>query len=277
MKKLILIALFLFALSSVAAAAPLMEFDKGKVALDYTYRPSLDFSADAKIGGTLFGESGSISGSRNFDGDANLDLGITIGIGNKWGLQYRQYNPAGTIWSGSFGFGQNYAAMSTAEYDPVTINLGFEGKIRSDEFNLLYGFDKNWAAFVGVVRNSAGIKTSLSGSGYGYSGSLTIPELWSEEKNHFHFGVVGSYKIADKTNLWGLASFGGDYRNWEAGVSYDIGKDLQLNVNYRDTKFDKFKFAGVNFNTPDPANSTAIDVTSDVTVKGWGFGITYKF
>ncbi|MDT8903214.1 hypothetical protein [Anaeroselena agilis] len=95
----------------------------------------------------------------------------------------------------------------------------------------------------------------------------------------FHFGVVGSYNIAKKTNLWGLASFGSDYRNWEAGLSYDLGKDVQFNVSYRDTKFDALKFAGGNINPPAGSvySASNASVTTDVTVKGWGFGLTYKF
>lgn len=281
MKKITLIALFIFALTSVAAAAPLMEFDKGKVGIDYTYRPSLDFKATGTVSGTIEGESGSISGSRDFSGDANLDLGLTIGIGNRWAIQYRQYNPKGEIWSGTFGFnlpqtGDYQPTAVTTDGHDVNIGLAFTGKIRADEYNLLYGLNKNWAAFVGVVTTKAGIETGLSGSGGGVSGSLSIPELWSEDKNHFQFGVVGSYKIAPKTHFWGLASFAGDYRNWEAGISYDVGKDIQFNVNYRDTKFDKFKFGSLSV-SEGGSNIVSGKVTSDVTVKGWGFGLTYKF
>ncbi len=272
MKKITLIALLVFAFTSVASAAPLMEFDKGKVALDYTFRPSLDFSATGNVSGYIgdigswgINESFSFSGSRDFDGDANLDLGLTFGIGNKWALQYRQYNPSGTIWSGSF------------DIEGATVNLGFDGKIRSDEFNLLYNLNKNWNAFVGAVRYKGGVKTNLSGSYSDWSAGLSIPELWSDDQDTIQFGVVGSYKIAKKTNLWGLASFGSDYRNWEAGLSYDLGKDVQFNVSYRDTKFDGLKFAGAHITAPAGYESSHAGVTTDVTVKGWGFGLTYKF
>ncbi|MDT8903215.1 hypothetical protein [Anaeroselena agilis] len=103
--------------------------------------------------------------SRNFDGDANLDFGLTFGIGNKWALQYRQYNPAGTIWSGRVidnSWSENEGLCKYNEY----VALSFEGKLRSDEFNLMYSLNKNWAAFAGVVRSSASIKTTGS---YGYS------------------------------------------------------------------------------------------------------------
>lgn len=270
MKKITLVALFIFALTSVAAAAPLMEFDKGKVALDYTYRPSLDFKAGGRIAGTAFGDPVNIGGARSFDGDANLDLGLTFGIGNRWAIQYRQYNPQGNIW------GYNGPVPIYINDSQPTINVGFDAKIRTDEYNLLYSLNKNWAAFVGAVTTKAGVKSSLGGSLGSDSASLTIPELWSEDKNHFQFGMVGSYKIGDKTHFWGLASFGSDYRNWETGLSYDIGKDLQFNVNYRNTKFDKFKFAGLNVNY-ESSSVISLDATGDVTVKGWGFGLTYKF
>lgn len=285
MKKITLIALLIFALTSVASAAPLMDFEKGKVALDYTFRPSLDFSADAGLRGTWFGES--ISGARishDFDGDSNLEFGLTFGIGNRLALQYRQFNPTGTIWSGPVAqWGGEPQKVGIAATDTSTgsnyIALNFDGKIRAEEYNLLYGFNKNWAGFVGAVRYKGGVAASGSASICGTSIGLTIPELWSEDKDVFHVGVVGSYKIAKKTNLWGLASFGDDYRNWEAGLSYDLGKDLQFNVSYRDTQFDKLKFAGLGITPPSgseiPASSVAVD--TDVNVKGWGFGLTYKF
>ncbi len=253
MKKITLIALFLFALTSVASAAPLMDFDKGKVAIDYTFRPSLDFAGQANLSGHIGSISGAIGLSRDFDGDSNNEFGLTVGIGNKWGLQYRQYNPTGNIWSGSIS----------------TVNLNFDAKIRTDEFNLLYGFNKNFAGFIGVARTQAGISAAANGT----FGSITIPELWSEHRNNFQIGFVGSYKIADKTHFWGLASVSSDYRNWEAGVSYDISKDLQFNLSYRDTRYEKLKFASVNLTSPD----VGVDLTTDVTVKGLGVGLTYKF
>lgn len=276
MKKITLIAIFLFALTSVAAAAPLMDFDKGKVAIDYTFRPSLDFNATGNISGQFFGQPISgLSGSRDFSGDSNLELGLTVGIGNRWALQYRQYNPTGNIWS---------PRISNPEDPKQYIAASFDAKIRSDEYNLLYSLNKNWAAFAGVVRAKGGVATSASaslalGEGEYWSGGLTIPELWSKDKNIFQFGVVGSYEIAKKTHFWGRTSFGSDYRNWEAGLSYDIGKDVQFDVSYRDTKFDKLKFAGLNINPPAGSGyeATNVDVTTDVTVKGWGFGLTYKF
>jgi opacity protein-like surface antigen len=286
MKKITLIALFIFALTSVASAAPLMDFEKGKVAIDYTFRPSLDFSATGNVKGYIgdigpwgINESFSISGSHNFDGDSNLELGLTFGIGNRWALQYRQYNPTGNIWSPSWSFGgeSDEPTIAKTSTDSGYIALNFDGKIRSDEYNLLYSFNKNWAGFVGAVRYKGGIAASANGSIGDWSGGLSIPELWSEDKDVFHVGIVGSYKIAKKTNLWGLASFGDDYRNWEAGLSYDLGKDLQFNVSYRDTKFDGLKFAGAHITAPAGYESSHAAVTTDVTVKGWGFGLTYKF
>ena len=150
MKKIILAAAFLIALSGVAAAAPLMDFDKGKVAIDYTFRPSLDFSVTGRASGYLgtLPYLGAINSpfnesiSRDFSGDANLDLGLTFGLGNRWGLQYRQYNPAGTIWSY-----RNANPSDPSEY--IAVNL--DGKIRSEEFNLIYGINKNWADRKSVV------------------------------------------------------------------------------------------------------------------------------
>lgn len=274
MKKIILTAVLVVALCGAASAAPLMDFEKGNVALEYTYRPSLDFSGTATasgyIGKPFFDPGRSFNGSlsHDFSGDANLDLGLTFGIGNRLGLQYRQYNPTGNIWSGR-------VLSSGSDY----LDASLEGKMRSEEFNLLYGIDKNWAAFIGVVRSSGGVKAGLSGGYSSWTGGVTIPELWSNEQNNVHFGVVGSTVIAPKTHLWGLASFGGDYRNWEAGLAYDIGRDVQLNVNYRDTKWEKIKVIGAAISPPAGSGYEASsgEATTDISAKGWGFGITYKF
>lgn len=267
MKKLILTVLFVFALSSVGLAAPLMDYSKGSVQFDYTYRPNLDMKGTLELTGAcnyynpqataLTAESDNsfnYSISRSFDGSANMDAGLTIGLGNNWAVQYRQYNPEGTIWS----------------YSDEYISVGLDGKIKSEEFNVLYKFGPKFAGFVGAVRSNASIKASLSGYGIG----TYIPEIKAEEHSTVQVGLLGTATVAKNLDAYGIVSFGSDYRNWEAGLSYNFDKNWSLNVSYRDTQFDKYKLAGIS----DSSTGSYADVNlKDITVKGWGFGLAYKF
>jgi hypothetical protein len=257
MKKLVLTILFVFALSSVGLAAPLMDYSKGSVQFDYTYRPNLDMNGTLELTGVdNIWEGGSFneSISRSFDGSANMDAGLTIGLGNNWAVQYRQYNPEGTIWS----------------YSDEFISVGLDGKIKAEEFNVLYKFGPKFAGFVGAVRSNASIKASLSGYGIGTS----IPEIKAEEHSTVQVGLLGTATVAKNLDAYGIVSFGSDYRNWEAGLSYNFDKNWSLNVSYRDTQFDKYKLAGIS----DSYSGSYADVNlKDITVKGWGFGLAYKF
>lgn len=255
MKKLVITLICLFALSTVGLASPLLNYDKGSVSFEYTYRPSLDIKAGAELNANI----GSLPPinlgiSKDFDGSANMELGLTFGIGNNWALQYRQYNPEGTIWSPKIG--------------NTTVSL--DGKIRQDEYNLLYKFTPKAAVFIGAVRANGGIKIGISNPNLG----ISIPELRSDDMSILQFGLLGSTAIGKKLNAYGMVSMGSCYRNWEAGLSYGFTKDLEFNLSYRDTKWDRFKYLGVT--TPGPLHSLEVNAKG-IEAKGWGFGLTYKF
>lgn len=263
MKKLVLTVLCLFALSSVGLAAPLMDYSKGKASIDYMYRPSLDFDGKAGVDGA----AGEYFLSGTMDGKANLDWGITYGIGNNWAIQYRGYNPETD--DKTFNFGG-----AVVEGGLGLTGLTANAKIKSEEFNVLYKLNKNVAAFAGVVRSNASI--NFDAQGYDpYLGESGLKlGLKSDDNTTGQIGLVGVTKVADKTDAFGLVSFGGDYRNWEAGIAYEISKDVDLNVSYRDTKYDDFAF-GKLYNPYGPESINA--GLKDVEVKGWGLGLTYKF
>lgn len=278
MKKLVFTVLFLFALSSVGLAAPLMDYSKGSVSFDYTYRPNLDMGGSLQLVGSINcpelnkdARTMSTSGfdfdkswSYNFDGSANLDAGVTIGLGNKWAVQYRQYNPEGTIWT----------------LPSKVIHFSIDGKIKSEEVNVLYKIAPKASAFVGVVKASTALKANLGISGDFGSIGTNIPEFRSDDKNIVQVGLLGTANIAKNLDAYGIVSFGSEYRNWEAGISYNFDKNWALNVNYRDTRFDNFDFAGASYTPPAGAGfpgSYANVNFNDITVKGWGFGLTYKF
>ena len=126
MKKIAFTAILLFALSSVGLASPLMNYDQGSVEFDYTFRPNVNFDSTASVSGSYtlhtLNTSFNYGGSISFDGKSDIDAGVTIGIGNNWAVQYRQYNPEGSVWG----------------YSGDGFNVGIYGKIRSEELNLLY-------------------------------------------------------------------------------------------------------------------------------------------
>lgn len=258
MKKFVLATLFVFALSSVAFASPLTDYSKGKAALDINYRVSPDYDASGRVEG-IKGASGTLS----FDGDSNLEWGFTYGIGNNWALQYRQATPKGTFSYGGYTEENRGETIPTIAGYPVGDNVpafSLEAKTRVEEYNVLYQLDKNVSLFTGVVRANPSLKVG-------------IPEIalnatiQGEDKNIWQFGVVGSKPLNDNLTAYGLASFGSDYRNWEAGLGYKLCKDVELNVNYRDMKVDNMD-VGSLFN---------LNAKTDTQIKGWGFGVTYNF
>jgi opacity protein-like surface antigen len=264
-KKLILAMVFVFALSSVALATPLTDYSQGKAALDITYRVSPDFDTTTRITGI----DGSLS--KTFDGDNHLEWGLTYGVGNNWALQYRQANPKATA---NYGWSNDreasVAALETSGGYLQSINLGIEPKAKVDEYNVLYKLDKNFFLFTGLVRATPSVKLSVGGEYYGdtFGGNIAIQ---GHDKNIWQFGLQAVAPIADKFNAYGIVSFGSDYRNWEAGLGYEVAKNLELNVNYRDMKIDNMTMGGISI------NDQSYDVKSDAQIKGWGFGVTYKF
>lgn len=266
MKKLVLAVLFVFALSSVAIASPLTDFSLGKAALDLNYRSSPDYDANVGING--IGKTDKIA----LDGDNNLEWGFTYGIGNNWALQYRQAAPKGTLGLIDVSMEDEMAARSY--YNPITsLNASLEAKTKVDEYNVLYKMNKNFAFFTGIVKAAPSAKLSIGVGTYenSYSGDIAIA---GHDKNIWQFGLQAVAPFADKFTGYGIAAFGSDYRNWEVGVGYQLSKNLEFNVNYRDMRIDNMSMVGLSIPT---YNGVIGDVTSDVQQKGLGFGVTYKF
>ncbi|BBB91099.1 MAG TPA: outer membrane beta-barrel protein [Methylomusa anaerophila] len=189
MKKVLVALTGLMLFSSTALASPLTDYSQGKASVDLTWRNTENSISDVTIA------------FPPYDKKYNLDAGITLGLGNNFAVQYRNFEPesasTGFVW-----FGVTY---------PDTAKFTF------NEYNLLYKLDKNISVFTGLV--TAKGKNVYAGS--------------SDTKNFWQFGVVGSAPIADKTTLWGSMGTGADLFNWEAGVSYEFSPGWEFNVNYR--------------------------------------------
>ncbi|MDR3588577.1 MAG: hypothetical protein P4N41_02850 [Negativicutes bacterium] len=226
MKKVVVAIICMLMLSSVAWASPLMDFSAGKGSIDLTYRNSEN--------------SGNIDGSSmTFDKKYNLDGAITIGLGNKFAFQYRNFEPK----SDDTLLGYGYVRDTRL---PLKVN----SKIAFNEFNVLYKVDKNVAAFAGLL-TAKGTLNFLSG-----------PSLSTNTKNLWQVGLVGSTSIADKTTLWGSVGVGSNLTNWEVGVSYAFAPSWEFNVNYREIEAKKLSYSGYDV---------------DAKSKGLGLGLTYKF
>jgi len=259
MKKVALTVLVVFALSSVALASPLNDFSKGKASLDINYRSNADFNVNPGIDG--IGKLGDIA----FDSNSNLEWGFTYGIGNNWAMQYRQATPKGTL--GLFNATYEPRELSrVSNYGITSIGVNLEAKTKVEEYNVLYKMNKNFTAFTGVVKAAPSAKLSVGINPLG-SGDIAIA---GHDKNMWQFGLQAVAPFANKFTAYGIAAYGSDYRNLEAGVGYQLSKDVELNVNYRDLKIDNMSMIGLNI-------SGIGDVTTDVHQKGFGYGLTYKF
>lgn len=239
MRKILVLTFIMVISTSVVFASPLMDYSKGKVAIDVTVRPELDME------GTLKHEYAGTIGSSTVDGKkGNFDFGLTVGLGNQFAIQYKQFNPAT----------KNYWIAQDLFNDSSNIDATVSGKVNSDEFNLLYKLDKNFAVFTGLNRATA----SLKAIGLNFE---------SKENSSWQVGLIGVTPIADKTKFFGIVSGGSDVVNWEVGLSYEFVKDAEFNVSYRRAKFK-------NLDLPVYVNGQP---SVDVEAKGIGYGFSFKF
>jgi len=197
LKKVLAVLVGLMMLCSIAAASPLMDYSAGKAAIDVSVYPSLDFHVTNNFG---YDQSpGGVSG--------NIDWGLTAGLGNKFAVQYRQFNP------------------KTEAY-----NYGEVWKLETQEINVLYKLDKNLAGFVGY--HQAKNVDSFAGT-----------TRTSFGKNSMQVGLVGTTPIGDKFSLFGTVGVGSGLTNFEVGVAYAVTPNLDLNVLYRDLRVNGVKFS----------------------------------
>lgn len=196
-KKLVAISLgIMTAMSSMVFAAPATDLSAGKMAIDLSItKPELE------AGGTMPKKT-------------NFDFGITAGLGNNWGVQYK--------------------------YQGCNADNGWDGKVQ--EFNAVYKFDNNFQAFAGMNK---------------FSGDSI------DSSNKFQLGITGTTKLGDKLSGWATLAAGGSNFSYELGLGQALSKDWDLNLFYRHKKFNDVKM------TWGPKG--------DVTVSGFGLGVTAKF
>ncbi|MEG6584811.1 hypothetical protein [Dendrosporobacter sp. 1207_IL3150] len=291
MKKFVMFILFSFVLSSVALASPLTDYSKGAAALDLSYRVSPDFDVNAKVNDFNVTDAAKDFGiPTNFDGDSNLEWGLTYGIGNNWALQYRQATPKGKLTLIDYSW-DDYAVEKPAASKAVindlpfySANLTVVNKTRTEEFNVLHKLDKNFSLFTGLVRATPSIQVNAGVEvypGQAIGGDISFN---GHDKNIWQIGIVAVKSLNNDLTAFGTASYGNDYRNFEAGLGYKITKNIEFNVNYRDMKIEDMKLASLYFTDSSEvqplsasSDTTRYDLTTDTRIKGWGFGVTYNF
>jgi hypothetical protein len=237
-KKVLLTLAAAMAVTSVSFASPLTNYEKGSTAIDISSSISPKFEISA----------GGVSGSD--DAKERLGAGVTYGLGNKFALQY------------------TYLDNKTKEY-LVYENMGFDyenatlnAKLTGHEINVLYQINPNVSAYVGMTRSKAKVTET---DNYGPNpGNITDSESYSESqtKNGYQVGLVGQTKLADKLTGWASVSAGNRVNAYEIGLGYDVAKNTELNLFYREVKYKDFD---------------VYDTKVDVTTKGLRAGVTFKF
>lgn len=226
MKKQVLATLAAAAMmtASVASASPLTDYSQGKVSVDLTYRNAKQTVED------------NVYGKATFNQKYNPEVGVTVGLGGNFALQYN---------------GSYYESKDTSIPSWGTT---YKNKFQSNEYNLLYKLDKHVSGYVGINRIQAK--------------EIEIGSTWhadSKAESRFQAGLIGTTTLAK--DLVGYANLGvaSDLVKWGIGVGYQFAPGLEFNVDYMETKINKFDFSSSHL----PNN--------DGTAKGLGFGVTYKF
>lgn len=231
-KKVLLTLAAAMAVTSVSFASPLSNYDKGSLAID------LNMSISPKL------ESG-----ESIDAKSRLGAGISYGIGNKFAVQYNYSDNKSKNTPFEEDDGTNYAIG--------TLNAQVTGQ----QFNLLYQINPNISAFAGWTKSKLKVNSTFEyGDGSGPLGNGSTTD--KESQNGYQVGFIGQTKLADNLTGWALIGAGNKVNAYEIGVGYDLAKNTEFNVFYRQTKYKDFGDS---------------DDKYDVKTKGLGAGLTFKF
>lgn len=237
-KKVLLTLAAAMAVTSVAFASPITNYEKGSLAIDLntSISPKLELSVNGM--------------SESDDSKERLGAGISYGLGNKFALQYK------------------YLDNKTKEYlvdeyiGSFYENMTLNARLTGHELNVLYQINPNVSAFAGWTRSTAKVTVTEN---YGPTpGYITDSASVSDErsKNGYQVGLVGQTKLADKLTGWASVSAGNRVNAYEIGVGYDVAQNTELNLFYREVKYKDFNYD---------------DTKLDVKAKGLGAGVTFKF
>ncbi|MBP2654276.1 MAG: hypothetical protein H6Q73_1845 [Firmicutes bacterium] len=162
----------------------------------------------------------------------NFEGALTYGLGNNFAVQYR--NTTGD--SKTIGY---YSLKTTS---------------KAQEFNVLYKVNNNLEAFVGWTQAKAGISS--------YSMKLN-----GNDVNGYQIGVTGFATLSPKVNGYASIAAGNHITNYGVGVGYELSKNCEFNIGYKDTKYKDLSivYAGDSYSG------------YDYELKGMTYGVTLKF
>lgn len=184
----------------VACASPMDSYEQGKIAID------LGMSISPTV------ESGV---NDDFDGKSRFYGGITVGLGENWGVQYKYADNKGELFESDAG-----------------LELDSDLKIKAQEFNVLYQVDKNLTAFLGYTHDKYKNASVIS-----YAGSPLLELSHNTSNSGYQVGVIGRYDLGNRMTGWAGVGFGNKRTTWELGLGYDITDNVEWNISYNDTRF----------------------------------------
>lgn len=205
MKKLMATAVGLLIMGTTAFASPAPSFEKGAVTLEFGSTLNSKFVGE----GTVTGEA---------DGSSGFKYGVAYSLGDNLAVEYR---------GGKFK-SENFAVTMLVSGNPTTVP-GVYGKSDHQELNVIHQVTPNLSAVVGWVQNK-----------FSYNKVVAPAKI-----SAIHAGILGNYKLDEKTVLFASVIGGDDVLFWEAGVSRKLSTDARLNVSYA-----LREFRNVDFKTP---------------------------
>lgn len=244
MKKLLSTLALSMLFCSVAVASPLTDYSQGHWSIDLTERNTTN----------SFLMTPSLTESLDFKNKYNFDGTVTVGLGHKFAVQYRNFQPKSSTFTYVIGSDTN------------TYNLN----VKTSEFNVLYKLNNSTSALVGLIRASGNYVYT-----YQYSSDVDSWITDIQAKSFWQVGFVSSSELASNTTAWCMAAIGKHLTNYEVGVSYKLCKNMEFNVNYRELKLRDFALTKNEYD-----NGTFVASESDIgglATNGLGFGLTYKY
>jgi opacity protein-like surface antigen len=169
---------------------------------------------------------------------------------------YLYWNPNVDAFGGDFG---NASAsgfyVETAVSDKVIIGLetikgdksktisGIKAKVdtRFTDLTIQYKLDNN----IRLIAGNRNYDTDFAAAGVG---------SYSNSSDKFFYGVSASTSLGDKATAYAAVTHSSIATEWQIGANQNITKNLDLNINYR-----------------------YYDQDDDLTLKGIGAGLIYKF
>lgn len=204
-KSLLLGVAGLMAISSVACASPLQDYEMGKAAIGVGMNITGGGDADMPTFG--------LPVTCDTDSKKKMSFEATVGLGNNTAIQYKRHNS---------GFDYGYVLSG---FGPVT-----SGSVsyNTDELNVMYKVSDGLDVYVGGVKNNLSMNVAGGVDG-------------SRSDNTMQLGVQYAHTVAPNLDAWVNVGVGGNStKHAEIGVGYNFTKNVALDLSYKyyTTKFE---------------------------------------